>query len=305
MSILEVKNLTKFYGDFKALDDVNLRVKKNEVYGFIGRNGAGKTTTINSILSLIEYQSGEILFDGKKVSKLTMHDKRDIGYVPDVPSFPRYLNAREFLGFVYDAYQLPVDKKNETIKATLSRVQLEDNLKKISGYSRGMKQRLAIAQALIHKPKLLLMDEPTSALDPIGRKDIIDIIRELKKDLTILYSTHILEDAQKVCDTIGLIEGGKMLFEKPLKTVISDKQQAYYIRTDQGIDETLSMVKASNLVFDEHTYNEGIVYTLKDASKSVEFQRYLAEKNIGITHLQLYEKSLEDVFVEVLNENNR
>ena len=305
MIILEVKNLTKFYGDFKALDDVNLSVKRNEVYGFIGRNGAGKTTTINSILSLIEYQSGEILFDGKKVSKLSMHDKRDIGYVPDVPSFPRYLNAREFLGFVYDAYQLPMDKKNETINATLSRVQLEDNLKKISGYSRGMKQRLAIAQALIHKPKLLLMDEPTSALDPIGRKDIIDIIRELRKDLTILYSTHILEDAQKVCDTIGLIEGGKMLFEKPLKTVISDQQQAYYIRTDQAVDKTLSMVKASNLVFDEHPYNDGIVYTLKDASKSVEFQRYLADKNIGITHLQLYEKSLEDVFVEVLNENNR
>ncbi len=303
MIILEVKNLNKFYGEFQALENVNLTVKKNEVYGFIGRNGAGKTTTINSILSLIDYQSGEVFFDGEKVSKRSMHDKRDIGYVPDVPSFPRYLTARDFLGFVYDTYQLPKEDKDQAIKTILGRVQLEDNTKKISGYSRGMKQRLAIAQALIHKPKLLLMDEPTSALDPMGRKDILDIIRELKKELTILYSTHILEDAQKVCDTIGLIEGGKMVFEKPLKTIISDREQAYYMRTVEPLEQVLRTIKDSQLVTDEHIYNGGIVYTLKDAGKTLDFQRFLNQHNIAITYLQPYEKSLEDVFVEVLHEN--
>ncbi len=304
MTILEVRHLNKYYDDFKALDDVSITVKANEVYGFIGRNGAGKTTTINSILSLIDFQSGEIFFDGKEVSKRTMYDKRHIGYVPDVPSFPRYLTARDFLAFVYDTYQLPVNEKEEAIKAALFKVQLEDTSKKISGYSRGMKQRLAIAQALIHKPKLLVMDEPTSALDPIGRKDILDIIRALKKDLTIFYSTHILEDAQKVCDTIGLIEKGRIVFEKPLKEIINHQKQAFYMETDSPVNEVLKCLKGSDFVNDEALFNGGVLFTLKDVDKLVSFQKYINDKMIGITLLRPHEKTLEDVFVEVLNENN-
>ena len=305
MRLLQIKELTKHYGDFLALDRVSLTIHKNEVYGFIGRNGAGKTTTINIVLSLLDKDSGDIFFENSLIDQHNMDYKSKIGYVPDVPNFPSYLNAFEFLSFAYDAYALDPLQKAERIHEVLNEVGLKADKRKISGYSRGMKQRLAIAQALIHKPILLIMDEPTSALDPLGRKEVIDIIRKLKQNMTVFYSTHILEDAQKVCDRIGLIESGKIILEESIHKVIKERHAVTnYIETSLSPSELVKAMSGSNFILDVTPFNQGVLYSLKDPSKHMMFLKYLIDNNIEITVLRKHEKTLEDVFIEVLNENH-
>ncbi|MFU8785728.1 MAG: ABC transporter ATP-binding protein [Candidatus Izemoplasmataceae bacterium] len=303
--LLKVNNLTKYYGDFLALDHVNLTINKNEVYGFIGQNGAGKTTTINIILSLLNKDDGDVIFLNNTIDHKDMKYKNQIGYVPDVPNFPSYLNAYEFLSFAYDCYDLDVSNKDTRIKEVLAEVGLENTKKKVSGYSRGMKQRLAIAQALIHKPILLIMDEPTSALDPLGRKEVIDIIRNLKSQMTVFYSTHILEDAQKVCDRIGLIDKGKIILEESIQTVIKERHAiGHYLEANITNSTLLELIQASTFTIDERLHETGIVYSLKKPAYHMSLLKYLIDKNVEILTLKKHEKTLEDVFIEVLHENN-
>ena len=306
MSLLVVKNLTKFYGNFKALDNVTLTIHPNEVYGFIGRNGAGKTTTINCVLSFLDFQEGEVMFNGSQVDKQSLTFRKEIGYVPDVPEFPKYLKAKEFLAFTYEAYDLEPEEKDAAIDRVLKRVNLQAENKRIGGFSRGMKQRLAIAQALIHQPKLLIMDEPTSALDPLGRKEVLDIIRDLKNEMTVFYSTHILDDAQKVCDRIGLIEHGKMILEDTIANVIKKSDSLeYYLETALSSKGLYAMLKEHPSIQVITEYQEGVIYTLKEDESSKPIFNLLINQDIEIISYERKLKSLEDVFIEVLNENNR
>jgi ABC-2 type transport system ATP-binding protein len=304
MSLLTISNITKTYDDFKALDNISLTVKPNEVYGFIGRNGAGKTTTINIILSLITKDNGTIFFNGEEIHLTDTEYKNAIGFVPDVPSFPPYMNAQEYLSFAYDSYHLPMKDKKTVINDALGVVGLEAVTKKTSAYSRGMKQRLAIAGALLHSPKLLIMDEPTSALDPIGRKDVLDIILRLKKDMAIFYSTHILEDAQKVCDRIGLIEQGKMILEDDMNHLIASfDTYNYYIETSNG--------SALKKILEEATYitirnkqGNGFNIQFKDNDDIDKLLVKVSQEKHYIKVFTEERKQLEDVFIEVLHENH-
>lgn len=305
MSVLTIKNLKKYYGDFLALDDVSLHVQAGEVYGFIGRNGAGKTTTINTALGLIEKDEGTVLFNGNVVEGEALDFKRQIGYVPDVPEFPRYMRADELLGFVYDAYELPAESRQARIDVVMGDVGLAGVTKRIGGFSRGMKQRLAIAQALIHEPTLLIMDEPTSALDPLGRKQVLDIVASLKGSLTVFYSTHILDDAERVCDRIGLIENGKMVLEDTVKNIVVDPlNRVFHMQSD--VNPELMLIKLQEKPFVETVSieNEGLDIAFANAETIRAFFAWSVEQNITIKRFIERERTLEDVFVEVLHENN-
>lgn len=303
MYAIETSNLTKLYNQKPALNKLHLAVKKGEVYGFIGRNGAGKTTTINLLLSLIHSSSGTIKINEQLISFTDQEYKRQIGYVPDVPVFPNYMNAVEYVTYACEMYEMPKDHIKERVIEVLDFVDLHDRKKKIGAYSRGMKQRLAIAQALVHDPDIVIMDEPTSALDPIGRKDVINIILKLKGRKTIFYSTHILEDVEKVCDRIGLLDKGNLILEDTIHNI----QEQYYqnqmlIVTKQPKEEVFTLLQdkavQNNIVLSE----TGVLCELNGKTTAQELLQILIENNVNILEFKRQNATLEDVFIRVTNE---
>ena len=211
MNVLELSHVHKRFGSREVLSDLSLSVPEHTIYGFIGENGAGKTTTMKLIVGLLRQDGGEIRVCGEPVRYGQTKTNRFVGYLPDVPEFYGCLTPVEYLALCGSVAQMPPDGLDERIADLLRLVGLENSAKRrIGGFSRGMKQRLGIAQALIHRPRLLVCDEPTSALDPAGRRDIIDILRAIKSETTVLFSTHILPDIERVCDEIGLLHGGRI-----------------------------------------------------------------------------------------------
>ena len=220
MDVLELKGITKRFGDRTVLHDLTLFVPEGSIYGFIGENGAGKTTTMKLITGLLASDGGEIRICGEKVAYGQTRTNRFVGYLPDVPEFYGYLTPREYLALVGGLAGVSSGELPKRANELLDLVGLSAAAnRRIGGFSRGMKQRLGIAQALIHRPKLLICDEPTSALDPAGRKDIIDILRAIRNETTVLFSTHILPDIERVCDRIGLLHEGKLALSGRLEDI--------------------------------------------------------------------------------------
>jgi len=210
MGVLEIKQLYKRFGHHEVLKGLDMDVPEHSIFGFVGQNGAGKTTTMKIILGLLKPDSGSVTVCGEKVTYGESKTNRYIGFLPDVPEFYGYMNPMEYLklcGEITGLTKAQIKSKSEEL---LELVGLKDQKKKIGGFSRGMKQRLGIAQALLNDPKLLICDEPTSALDPIGRKEILDILYAAKGKTTIVFSTHILSDVEKICDRIAVLHEGKL-----------------------------------------------------------------------------------------------
>lgn len=301
MNAIKTENLSKHYGTKIALDSLNLEIRKGEVYGFIGRNGAGKTTTINLILSLIHQTHGDIYINDEIVKFKNQDYKKVIGYVPDVPSYPKYMNAIDFLLYTADMYEVPFSK--EKAIELLKFVDLLEPRKKISAYSRGMKQRLAIAQALVHDPEIIIMDEPTSALGPIGRKDVMGVIQKLKGEKTIFYSTHILEDVEKVCDRIGLLEKGELVLEDTIENI----QTKYYnskmlIETNLTSKELYEILIKRGFENNIEMNHKGIICDVEGKNTAQEILEYCMNENLQIKEFRRLNASLEDVFVRVTRE---
>lgn len=210
MSALEIKNLKKQFGSHLVVDGLNLSVPEQSIFGFIGPNGAGKTTTMKMVLGLLKPDQGTIRVCGETVSYGETKTNRHIGYLSDVPEFYGYMKPREYLrlcGTITGMTQKDIKARSEEL---LSLVGLTDANRKISGFSRGMKQRLGIAQALLNEPQLLICDEPTSALDPVGRKEILNILLAVRKKATVIFSTHILSDVERICDHVAVLHQGKI-----------------------------------------------------------------------------------------------
>jgi ABC-2 type transport system ATP-binding protein len=214
---IETENLTKEYPhgflNLKkrtSLEGLNMQVEMGEVFGFIGPNGAGKSTTIKLLMRLIFPTAGSARILGKPISDIEMH--RDIGYLPEQPYFYDYLTAAELLDYFARIHDLPSADRKERVQRMLKKVGLETAGKiQLRKYSKGMLQRVGMAQAILHDPQLVILDEPMSGLDPVGRREVRDIILELKREgKTVMFSTHILSDAEMLCDRVGVIVGGKL-----------------------------------------------------------------------------------------------
>ena len=215
--MISVEHLTKWYGDFKAVDDLSFEIDEGHVYGFLGPNGAGKSTTMNIITGCLSATSGSVKIDGHDILEEPKEAKKQIGYLPEQP--PLYMSETpvEYLRFVAEAKGLKGEAVKKQIQEVIEQTGLEPvKNRRISALSKGYKQRVGIAQALLGNPKVIILDEPTVGLDPIQIIDIRNLIRDLGKDHTVIFSSHILSEVQTICDRILIIAGGKLIaFDKP------------------------------------------------------------------------------------------
>ena len=223
--MLKIEHLTKSYGEKKAVDDLSLHIEKGRIYGFIGHNGAGKTTTLKSIVGILKLEEGEIYIDGKSIKQEPMACKSIIAYIPDNPDLYEYLTGIKYLNFIADVYQVSQEERKERIKKYGDLFELTESLgQPISSYSHGMKQKLAIIAAFIHKPKLMIMDEPFVGLDPKATHLLKGLMRELcDEGGAIFFSTHVLEVAEKLCDDVAIIKSGKLVTAGKTEDVVGNE----------------------------------------------------------------------------------
>ena len=211
--MLKIEHLTKTYGDKKAVDDLSLHINKGEICGFIGHNGAGKTTTIKAVCGIMPFDSGEIYIDGHSVKAEPLTTKSMTAYIPDNPELYDYMTGIKYLNFIADIFGLSSSDRQNAIESLSRRIGIDGDLSKpIGAYSHGMKQKLAVVSAWMHKPSLIVMDEPFVGLDPTASYTLKELMREFcEGGGAIFFSTHVLEVAEKLCDTIAIIKGGKLI----------------------------------------------------------------------------------------------
>lgn len=222
--MLKIEHLTKTYGEKKAVDDLTLHIAPGEIYGFIGHNGAGKTTTLKSVVGILQFDEGEILINGKSIRTAPLDCKRDIAYIPDNPDLYDYMSGIKYLNFIADIFGVSAVDRKERIRKYSELFELTADLAQpIAAYSHGMKQKLAIIAAWLHSPKLIIMDEPFVGLDPKASHLLKDMMREVcDEGGAIFFSTHVLEVAEKLCDKVAIIKGGKLVRSGTMEEVKGD-----------------------------------------------------------------------------------
>ena len=223
--MIEIKNVTKKYGNKKAVDNVSFKVEDGDIFAFIGHNGAGKTTLIKSIVGIHDFDEGDILIDGLSIKKDPVECKKLMAFVPDNPETYEHMRAIEYINFICDMYETPTDIREDNIKKYAKLFEMEDKLNDtIDSYSHGMKQKVVLISALSHNPRILIMDEPFVGLDPKAVFDIKELLNELVKEGKIVfYSTHILDVAEKLCSRVAIIKNGKLVKTGSMKEIKGDK----------------------------------------------------------------------------------
>lgn len=298
MDILKISDVSKTFGANTVIDHLSLSVPEHSVFGFIGQNGAGKTTTMKMILGLLKADKGEILVNGEKVTFGQNRTNQYIGYLPDVPEFYGFMTPAEYLTMCGRVTGMEKEKIRKKSSELLELVGLENANKRIHGFSRGMKQRLGIAQALINSPRLLICDEPTSALDPVGRKEILDILSSVRQETTVLFSTHILSDVERICDRIALLNGGKIALEGTIEDIKQIKKGSELeIEFYQQEDAALVARQYAGSCSANGTR---LFFTQKTKEDMGEIMAYLVEHHIFIRRMEMQEPTLENLFLEVI-----
>ncbi|MCQ2010275.1 MAG: ABC transporter ATP-binding protein [Sporolactobacillus sp.] len=304
MNILEMRHISKNFGKHLVLNDLNFTVPEHSIFGLIGKNGAGKTTAMKMIMGFLKPTSGKILVCGENVAYGNTATNRFIGYLPDVPEFYGYMTAKEYLVMCGRITGLKKLQIHERVQELLPLVGLDGIKREIHSFSRGMKQRLGIAQALLNTPKLLICDEATSALDPQGRKEILDLLSVAADQTTVIFSTHILSDVERICDSIGLLHEGTLALHGKL----SEVKNTY--RKEAVRIETIDEVQARRLF--EHLRTLSFIQSVETSQCAVTVQLHDPQKNglkiidllsdeqIPITNYQLLEPTLENVFLDVI-----
>lgn len=296
MDILQITDLRKSFGDKEVLRGLELSVPEHSIYGFVGKNGAGKTTAMKTVLGLLRADSGEIVVNGEKAVYGQTATNRYIGYLPDVPEFYSFMTAREYLRFCGEVAGLCRRETEERAAELLALVGLLEEKHRIKGFSRGMKQRLGIAQALLGRPKLLICDEPTSALDPIGRKEILDIFPAIKDRTTVLFSTHVLSDVERICTDVAFLKDGVASVRGRLSDIKTRyRGNEYLVETE--VDSGADLLRAA---FCGVRSLDGCRLTFSEDRHSLsDVLRFVADNRISLIRVVRMEPSLEDLFVEV------
>ena len=296
MDILTVRGLRRSFGDKEVLKGLDLSVPEQSIYGFIGKNGAGKTTTMKTVLGLLKADAGEIFVCGERAVYGQTATNRFIGYLPDVPEFYRFMTAEEYLIFCGGISGMEASDTKKRAGELLELVGLGGEKHRIRGFSRGMKQRLGIAQALLGRPKLLICDEPTSALDPVGRKEILDILLSVREQTTVLFSTHILSDVERICTDVALLDGGRIEIEGKLSDIRSKySSDEYLVEPKNPVDlavlsEAFPGMRLSG--------TRSLIFREKGSSV-FDLLGFAAEKRIPIEKIEHVEPTLESLFMEV------
>ncbi|WP_019153662.1 ABC transporter ATP-binding protein [Robertmurraya massiliosenegalensis] len=292
--LVNIHSLTKTYKEDQAVKGISFQIEKGKCTALLGPNGAGKTTTLQMLAGLLSPTSGNIQFSG------TQKDFRHrIGFLPQHPTFFSWMTAKEFLQFAGKLSHLSKAKLEEKITETLEFVSLTDvRNKRIGGFSGGMKQRLGLAQALLHEPDLLILDEPVSALDPNGRRDVLEILLQLKETMTILFSTHVLHDAEQVCDSVIILKEGLIKWNGSLDSLKnSQATSAIQIRTAESLENVFDDL--ANVQYKDANTATLFVDSTFDSNL---FLKRLMEKNRTLLHFERLQDSLEDAYMKVMNQ---
>ena len=308
-TMISVEHLTKWYGDFKAVDDLSFEIDEGHVYGFLGPNGAGKSTTMNIITGCLSATSGSVKIDGHDILEEPKEAKKQIGYLPEQP--PLYMSETpvEYLRFVAEAKGLKGEAVKKQIQEVIEQTGLEPvKNRRISALSKGYKQRVGIAQALLGNPKVIILDEPTVGLDPIQIIDIRNLIRDLGKDHTVIFSSHILSEVQTICDRILIIAGGKLIaFDKPENLEKQLLSREIVLVPEGSAEEAAETVKGLEHVTEVQVeYPDGghpRIHVRTDLDDLYEMSGAIfhafAAKDQTLLEMTLKKANLEDVFLEL------
>ena len=310
--MIEVKNFTKKYGEFIAVDNISFEVKDGEILGLLGQNGAGKTTTMNAITGYIEQTDGDITINGYDTIKNAKKAKAEIGYMPEGTPLYTDLSVKEFVTYMAELRKVNRKERKEKVKDIISKVGLEDVQKKlIKNLSRGQKQRVSLAGALIGNPKVLILDEPTVGLDPKQVTEIRSLIKELGKEHTIIISSHILSEVSQMCDRVVIIDKGKIVAQGTPDALEKKaaKSNIVYVTvedTDNKIEsmkEKIPTIKSIKLLEEneDKTKKYEIETENKEDIRKTIFKEF-AKEGITIFEMKKAEATLEDAFMDVIKE---
>lgn len=297
MDVLVIQNLKKNFGSKEVLCGLNLSVPEHSIFGFIGKNGAGKTTTMKAILGLLKPEDGEIFCLGERVHFGQTNTNRYIGYLPDVPEFYSYMTPLEYLTFCGEVSRMNKADIVTRSKELLELVGLGQECHRIKGFSRGMKQRLGIAQALLNRPKLLICDEPTSALDPVGRKEILDILLAAREQTTVLFSTHILSDVERICTEAAFLNNGKIAMQGTIAELRNKRSSDGFIIEIGQKGAADALIKAFGDL--KRTEQNALVFHGSE-DRFFSIMQYIAENKIPVQRIEQIEPTLESLFLEVI-----
>jgi ABC-2 type transport system ATP-binding protein len=316
--VIETHNLSKTYKGVQALKDLNLTVKEHSIFGFLGPNGAGKTTTIKILLGLIQPSRGRAAIFGHDMQRDSVKIRKRVGYLAQDPRYYEHMTARQILGYTGRFfYRGPKDLLEARVQEMLELVDLEDKADRpLRGFSGGERQRLGIAQAQVNYPDLLILDEPAASLDPLGRHDVLAVMEKLRKYTTIFYSTHILEDVQRVSDTVAILNRGTLVAEAPINELLAgDGGSTIYditlkCETEAALvdvrERVVSQPWVQNLIV---TVDDGQtcwqVSVTDEAAAEDQLQRLILEdRSIKVKHFGRKTYNLEEVFLELVGKEN-
>lgn len=306
--VIETQGLSKTYKNLQALKSLDLKVRQNSIFGFLGPNGAGKTTTIKLLLGLTHPTSGSANIFGMDSVTHSVDIRARIGYLPQDPRFYEYMTARQILRFTAEFFfKGPIKALEDRVDEMLDLVDLVDKADRpIKTFSGGERQRLGIAQAQVNYPDLLILDEPAASLDPLGRRDVLEVMSKLRKYATIFYSTHILDDVQRVSDTVVILNKGELVAQGPIEELLAGSEGVIYIihlkgATDQALPQLQSLPWVSAVKASQHNDETVWQVSVSDpVAAEAQLLKFLVNGPVTVTEFRRKQYELEDVFLQVI-----
>ncbi|NJD60285.1 MAG: ABC transporter ATP-binding protein [Anaerolineales bacterium] len=316
--VIETHHLSKIYKDTQALKDLSLTVKQNSIFGFLGPNGAGKSTTIKLLLGLIQPSGGQATIFGHDIQRESVEIRKRVGYLAQDPRYYEHMTARQIVDYTARFfYRGPKDLLEARVQEMLELVGIDDKADRpVRGFSGGERQRLGIAQAQVNYPDLLILDEPAASLDPMGRHDVLDVMERLRKYTTIFYSTHILEDVQRVSDTVAILNRGSLIAEAPINELLAGDGGSTIFSISVKGEQTEAMAQARVRVADQPWVKNlsmapenghmswQISVTDEAAAEDLLLRLILDDRSLKVTHYGRKSYNLEEVFISLVEKEN-